>query len=208
LQLADRDALADGLHVLRDRVAECAEPDRLTFVRAVVEAEARALSLFQEGVEPPAGAASYRPLSSETADQIGANPALATNGLREFAAALGLLGRGSSDGVWEVSVGPTPAGHRGALKTVTSSGAETAVFFAANSGAAVQLEVSGSINANADDVVMIHSTKPVSALARSPRGRFGRTGRSGVRHVDMRDLLKTSYTLAELERRFRQDAAL
>ena len=205
---ADRDGLGDGLRELRDQLAANAEPDRLAFVRAMVRTETRGLSLFEEGVEPPVGTPTYRPLTSEPTDQVAVNPALATSGLRELAAALGLLGCGSADGAWQASIGPTPLGHDGALKVIASSGTQAAVYFAANGKAAVQLEVNGTVEASHDDVVMIHSTGPVVALPRSSRRRFGRTGHGGVRNVDMYDLLKTSGDLDELKRRFRQAAAL
>jgi hypothetical protein len=194
--------------MLRDRLAEGAEPDRLAFVRELVRAEARALSLFQEGVEPAPGLARYQALSTEPADQISGNPALTTSGLRELAAALGLLGLGSSDGTWQVLIGPTSTGRDGVLKAVTPAGAETAIFFAANGNAAVQLQVNGSVRLTDPDVVMIHSTEPVASRWRSPRGIFGRTGGGAIRHVDMRHLLATSVDVGELEIRFRQAAAL
>ena len=208
LKVADRDSLGGGLRVLRDLAAAEAEPNRLAFVGTLMRAETRAMSLFQEGTEPTPDAPGYRPLSSEPEDQIQSSPSLPTSGLRELAAALGLLGRGSTDGAWHVSVGPTVSGNNGTLKVVGSTGVETAIYFGANRQAAVQSEMNARIDATADDVVMIHSTGPVGALARSPRRRFGRTGRGGTRHVDMSNLLKTSADLTDLEIRFRQGAAL
>jgi hypothetical protein len=45
-------------------------------------------------------------------------------------------------------------------------------------------------------------------LKRSPGGRFGRTGRAGPRHVDMFKLLREATDLSQLERSFREEAAL
>jgi hypothetical protein len=43
---------------------------------------------------------------------------------------------------------------------------------------------------------------------RSPGGRYGRTGRTGLREVDMCELLETSSDLASIEEGFKQAAAL
>jgi hypothetical protein len=204
-----RDTLGDGLKYLRDRLAEHGEPDHLAFVRSTVRAETRVVSLFQTGTEPTVTDTSYRPLSADPAEQIAGEASLATTGMREMAAALGLLGSGSIAGAWEVTVGPTASGRNGALKvaTTTTTG-ESAIYFAANGRAAAAIEASSTVTASADDVVMIHSTEPVHGPARSAHSRFGRTGSTGIRHVDMCHLLSTSRDLAELESLFRQSAAL
>jgi hypothetical protein len=203
-----RARLAHGVRVLRDFLGGHAEPDRLAFIRGLAGAEARAAALFQEGVESRPGGSHYTPLSNTTADRVSADPNIVTSGMRELSAALGLLGRGQDGGDWQVATGPTGAGHEGMLKVLGDGGRESGVFFVANGYAAVQLETGGTIDRGADDVVMIHSTEPVGTLARSPRGRFGRTGRTGIRHVDMRQLLATSRDLTDLDSRFRHSAAL
>ena len=207
LDATARDALGGGLRILRDRLAEHAEPDRLAFVRSLVQTEGRAVALFQ-GVEAPLGPSRYRRLSGATAELVRSDSALATSGVREAATALALLGMESASGTWRVSVGATATGHEGALEVAVTGGVDSAVYFAANSQAAVRLEVGGGIDEHSNDVVMIHSTEPAPPLPRSPRARLGRIGRGGVRHVDMGDLLRNSGDLGELRSRFRQAAAL
>lgn len=62
--------------------------------------------------------------------------------------------------------------------------------------------------ADADDVVIFHSTGPVARLPRSPHAHLGRTGKSGSRHVDVFSIVKDADDLPDLERRFRHEAAL
>lgn len=208
LDRAARDELGRGLPVLRDRVARHAEPDRLTFIGAVIAAQTRALTLFESGVEPARGTTVYKPLSNCSADRIAREPTLKTGGLRELAAALSLLGRGSASASWRLELGPTAAGNEGAVKIVSAAGAESAVFFAANGNAAVQIEGGARSGGDAGEVVIIHSTDPVEEAVRSPYEHYGRGGDPVPRHVDMSRLLKTSSDLADLETRFRQAAAL
>lgn len=207
LSAADRQQLGDGLKALCRRLAGAADPDRLLFVEKLVAGQRRALALFQEGTEPAAGGPSYKPLGSLPADRVKTDPALPTSGVRELAAALALLGRGEAAGTWSVATEPAASGAEGAFM-VTSAGSGTAVFFAANGKAAVRLQAEGIVDPTAADAVIIHSTEPVEPAARSPRGRYGRTGRPAIREVDMCELLKTSSDLVALEDSFRQAAAL
>jgi hypothetical protein len=207
LSEADSADLADGLRMMCHRLALAAEPDRFAFVEKFAAAQSRALTLFREGTEPTVGAPSYRPIGSFPADRVKTDPALPTSGVRELAAALALLGRGETAGSWSIAVGSTASGAEGALK-VNSGGSDTAVFFAAIPKAAVRLQVEGVVDLAAADTLVIYSTGPVEPAVRSPRGRYGRTGRSGIREVDMSELLKTAPDLAALEDVFRQAAAL
>ncbi len=204
---ANREELANGIGALCHRMSNLAEPDRLAFIRSAMVGVRRALSLFRYGAEPSPASGSYTPLSSFPADRVKHDPALTTSGLRELAAALALLGRGEAEGIWSLGIGPVASGASGAL-TVTSGGSNTAVFFAANGRAAVQLHAAGLIDSGASDVVIVHSTEPVAPSVRSSRGRFGRAGRPTVREVDMSGLLGSSNDLAALRDGFRQAAAL
>ena len=203
---ADHDALAEGIRTLRDLLAAHAEPDRLTFMRALIANQTRALALFRSGTDPAPGAASYEPIGNQPTNRIAIEPGLETSGMRELAAALGLLGREARPGAWSLDLAETADGHRGALRVVTNSG-ESAVFFAANPRAGLALE-SGAASIDFDDVVVLHSTGPVRRLPRSPHSHFGRTGRAGSRHVDMSQLLREAENLADLAQRFRLEAGL
>jgi hypothetical protein len=201
-----REELAEGVITLRDVIARAADPDRLGFLRKLVTRQTRILSLFESGAEPPAGSTAYKPLTDGPVDAIDFDP---TSGRAELAAAVAVLGCGLRGGRWTLAYGPTASGREGALKVVTAGGGEAALYFAANSRAALALERDAGLDATAGDVVMIHSTHPTAALPRSPRAAFGRTGRNrGPREVGMSDLLGTVTSVADLEQQFREAAAL
>lgn len=206
LQASDHDALEGGIRVLRDLAAAHADPDRLAFMRALIETQTRAFTLFRSGKEPPGGTVPYQLISSQPVEGIPIEPGLETSGMRELAAGLGLIGRKAGAGGWDIDLTETAQGHRGTLRIATAGG-ESAVFFAANPKAGVELEVSGAAPEEAEDVVVLHSTGPVQHLPRSPHARFGRTGRGGARHVDMSQIHEAE-DLPDLERRFRQEAGL
>jgi hypothetical protein len=202
----DRAALAEGIRALRDRAAVQADGDRLAFIRALIETQTRVLTLFRSGTEPNP-AAPYRPLGNQPVSRISVEPGLETSGMREFAAALGLIGCEADASAWNIDFAATGPGHRGVLRVVTAGG-ESAVFFAANGRAGVELENSGVAPMDSDDVIIIHSMGPVVRQRRSPHARLGRTGRGNARQVDMAKLLRDANDLPNLVQLFRQEAAL
>ena len=52
LGAADRQRLHDGVIAVRDLLATAAEPDRLTFIRSLVEQSSRAIMMFRDGHSP------------------------------------------------------------------------------------------------------------------------------------------------------------
>jgi hypothetical protein len=138
---------------------------------------------------------------------IASDPALPTTGMREMAAAIGILGLGHADATWRVVHSDLSDPSGGAIRVSTASG-EARLFFAANSQASVQLEINSLISPDDKDVIVIHSTAPVSRMARSPRAAPGRTGHAGVRNVGMAELLRNTDGISDLRRRFREEAAL
>jgi hypothetical protein len=207
LAAADHDAIKQGLILLRNRIADSADSDRLAFVRTLVTASSRSLSLFQEGGTPPTGSTAYRPLSTCPIHLIASDPTLPTSGVREMASALGILGLGDADATWRVAESnlADPAG--GALRVDTALG-ETRIFFAANHRASVQLEINSLVSSDDEDAIVIHSTAPVSRMARSPRAARGRTGHPGLRNIGMAELLRDADGVNDLLRRFREEAVL
>jgi len=77
---AEKSVVADGILQLRDLVATSASDDLLGFVGALTRAHGRAVSLFQDGVDPVQTETVYRPLSAVTVHQIPNDPSLATGG--------------------------------------------------------------------------------------------------------------------------------
>jgi SIR2-like domain len=202
---AERSAVGQGIVTLRNRVAVAAEPDRLAFIRALITAVKLAMGLFQDGT--PAADQRYRALGDVPVHRISADANLNTSGIRELAAALGVIGLGDSAGNWTARE-PDPADPRtGALRLV--AGANTVrIFFAANDRAGVQLEINGLVAPRDTDAIVIHSTSPVPKMARSPLAAPGRTGHSGLRNVGMAELLHEATSSDNLCERFREEAIL
>jgi hypothetical protein len=203
LEDSDFDELAEGLGVLCRKVAESADghPD---FIERLIAIQRRALELFQQGTEPDATAHGYRPIGNLPRHRIPSDAALTTNGIREMAATLAVLGRGEEKGHWTVSLGPVD-GIEGAVK-VSAKYSDSAFFFAANSKAAVQLRA--CITGPDGDVAIINSTEPVHRSVRSPAAKFGRTGESTIREIHMSALLEAAPDAGSLEHHFRQEAAI
>lgn len=207
LDAADRVALSEGITAVRTRAAIHADGDRRTFMRQLIETQTRVLALFRSGAEPPNPARPYRPIGNRPVSQIAIDPGLEADGMRELAAALGLIGREAEASGWTIDLAATGRGHRGALRVVTAGG-ESAVFFAANGRVGIELENSDAVPVDSDDVVVIHSMGPVERLPRSPHASLGRTGRARARYVDMATLLRDATDLPDLAQRFRLEAAL
>jgi hypothetical protein len=207
LGAAEQVALGEGVIALRDRVAPHADGDRRTFMRGLIEIQTRILALFRSGAEPPNPTRPYRPISSQPVSHIAIEPGLETDGIRELAAALGLIGREADAFGWTIDFAGTGRGHRGAMRVVTTAG-ESAVFFVANGRVGIELENSCAASVDSDDVIVIHSMGPVERLPRSPHASLGRTGRASARYVDMATILRDATSLPDLAQRFRLEAAL
>jgi hypothetical protein len=205
--VGDYSAIERGLIRLRDRLAISANPDRLGFIRTLVRASVRGISLFQDGAANPTPSTAYRALSTSPTHMIATDPSLPTSGVRETAAALGLLGLGDADGTWTVRESDMTSPVAGALSVTTGIG-DARVFFAANSAAAVRLEFNSLVSPGDSDAIIIHSTSPVAKMPRSPSSAPGRTGRVGLRDIGMSELLRDAGGVTDLRRRFREEAAL
>jgi len=203
----DHNELATGIRALRDRVASGADGDRLVFIRSLIQFATRWLALFQEGVVFTAVTQHYRALGSLPTHLIETDPTLPTSGVRELAAALGILGLGLVSASWTIGAGDCGSLTAAPLR-VTSVMGTMRVFFVANSRAAARLESEGVIQSTDSDAIIVHSASPVRMTKRSPRSILGRTGRAGAREVDMTTLLHESPNAAELQLRFRQEAVL
>jgi hypothetical protein len=207
---ADRALIGTGLKLLRDRLGDAAAGSTpIDFLRLLIRESARCLTLFQQGHNPSGGAPTYRALGSVPVHQIENDPTLPTSGIREMAAALGLLGLGEQSGLWNISNGDSGVANGGVLGVKHFGGtSETRVFFSANNGVDVRLEANGIVVDDDGDAVVIHSTTPIVRMTRSPRSVLGRTGKTKARHVDMNMLLRDAVGINDLQSSFRTEAAL
>lgn len=201
---ADRQHLQTGVVAVRDRLAVAAEPDRMAFVRSLVDQSSRAVMMFRDG-HAPAAPRPYNPISPIPIQQM-AGDVMPASGLREAAVATGILGLGVHDGAWTLDVADVGDQTSG-IVCVNSVAGSVKVFFAANSHAALRLQHHGHL-VDGDEAIVIHSLETSPALPRSPRGAPGRTGRLGLREVSITELMNEAVTSAELVQRFREEVAL
>jgi hypothetical protein len=202
----DMDILQGGISVLRDVAALRADDDAAAFVDDLLQVAGRFVTLSRKGTEPP-DPATYYPLTMLPADQVSMDSNLTASGVCELAGALGLLGCGVQDGLWQLDSGATTAGTRGALRIDTGAH-DRAVFFVANNTADVALLRRGVISTTTADAVVIHADDLPERPSRSTSVPPGRTGAVNGAHVSMRKLLRDSANIAELERAFRLGTGL
>lgn len=205
LGAADREELGRGVLALRNKVAEGAEPNLLGFVEELQRCSARVLTIFREGKIPPA-TRQYQPIHPSPVHQMVADFALPSLGLRELAIAVGLLGRGIMAGEWTLAPADPGVARSGALRAIGTIGSPN-IFFVVNSHAALCLRHEGHVSAD-DDAILIHGAAVPAAMARSPRGAPGRTGRVGLREVSIAALLNEVENGDVLLQRFREEVAL
>lgn len=208
LTASDRVTLAEGITQLRNEAAARIEPDRREAIRLSIKAQRRALELFRTGEETAPDDTRYSPLSQTTVEGISSDAGLTTGGMPALAAALGILGRGESDATWTLEVASAASSAPGALTVSSATGTNTAIHFAANSRSAIRQEALASVIGARDDTIFVHSVRPIANSPRSPRVGYGRTGRSGIRHVDMEDLLGRCTSIKHLEEQFRSAASI
>ena len=201
---ADRDELQLGVVAVRDRLAVEAEPDCLTFVRALINQSSRAITMFRQGYAPD-GQQPYSPITSNPVQRLQNDASLSASGLREAAVATGLLGMGINLGVWTVEAAEENQ-HGGVVRIITAAGA-TRMYLVANSHAALYLNHHEHLE-DSKDVIVIHCLQRTLPQARSARRQRGRTGRPGLREVSIADLLEGADTSAELVKLFRMEIAL
>lgn len=205
LSAADRELLKQGVIGLRDTYAALADADRLGFVRRLVEHTGRAVALFRDGADGGTPRR-YSPVTRDPMHRIAGDPNLPASGLREAAAAIGVLGMGAAQGLWSLEHGDPGEPTSGVVRVRSGSGTVD-LFFAANSHAALRLAFNGHAP-DALGTVVVHSTEIAPAVARSPRGAPGRTGRISARQVSMAELLGETANSNELIQRFREEVAI
>jgi SIR2-like domain len=207
LASADADALCGGVTAVRDTVAATAGTGTKDFITALLAATARAVSLFRRGSEP-SSLTIYDRLTMQPAGQVAAAPAVDSDGVREMAVSLALLGRGAASSAWSLDVAPTTSGTNGALRVTDPGGTDRAVFLTASGKAAVELSRTGPMASGASDAIVIRCDDPAEPLARSPSAPPGRTGSAAEAEVTIRQLLRDSSDLAGLHRGFCLQAGL
>lgn len=205
LDEAARVAIADGLKVLRDRVAEAGNGDRLALARGIASGLARARHQLQNGTSG-AGVLPYFPLDGEPAHRMKNKFALQSSGQREAAVALGLIGLEEGAAHWASEVDDPANARAGALR-LTSANASARIFFAANDDVISNLLSQGAFDETDDEAVVICSGRVTERQQRNPSG-GKRDGSLGPRYVAFGPMLADAANLGDLRDRFRGEVAL
>ncbi|MBK9696705.1 MAG: hypothetical protein IPO80_04630 [Propionibacteriaceae bacterium] len=82
------------------------------------------------------------------------------------------------------------------------------MFVVRDSRARAQQEIEGLVGPY-DDRALVMQTEAATLLkTRSPRARYGRTGKGGLRHIDLEELCSTLCSADDLFEAFRLEGAL
>ena len=182
--------LNDDLRYLRDLVATHADPThpeaveyeiRLAHQRAftarIVDVVNFALAVFRAGRIPTPQSGCYEPLSVRPAKQAVLDPDFPARQFGHMGVALSLIGRGLASQQWSVSPGDSRSPQDGILRLVASE-REARVFFVKDSGALTHLGVNDSLDVSDPGVLIVMADEEPPTQTRSPRGRYGRNGKS------------------------------
>lgn len=195
------------IRLLRDVVARSADGDPRQFIDALISGTALVLAIFRSGRAPDAVAPLYEPISIASIPNARANPDFPAAALGRLAIVVSLLGRGLSEGHWRLEAGSPSCPRDGALRVATPR-QTCRLFVVRGARSHSQLEVDGVVDPNDEDVIVIQAEATQSPTTRSPRARYGRTGTSGARTIDLEEICATVDTASDLFEAFRLEGAL
>ncbi|MDE0269365.1 MAG: SIR2 family protein [Acidimicrobiaceae bacterium] len=198
--------LEDGLRNLRDSVASIIDDDATVFVDSLIATTGMALSMFRYGSPPCAGSRHYQPLTAQPIAKAVLDPNIDIDELGFLAVAVSLLGMGAAQGLWRLTAGDAHQPDNGVC--TVESAHESRVFFVRDSGVLSRLEKNGHVNMTDPSVVVVHAKEIPEQQVRSPRVRYGRTGRYPAREVAIETVAGASTDANGLLTSFRQSADL
>ena len=204
---ATLETIEDGVRSLRDAVAGTADDDTPAFVDRLITETGLVLSMFRDGSPPNSSDHRYLPLTAQPISQAVLDPNIDTDALGFLAIAASLLGRGAAGNLWDLTAGDVHRPDEGVC-TVTGASGASRVFLIRDSQVLSQLEGGGHVNMTDPSVLVIHAKKISGRQVRSPRGRYGRTGRQFAREVAIESLVTASADADALLASFRQSTDL
>lgn len=200
--------MQDDIKLLRDEVSTLAAADAHSFMEALVTTTRLVLSAFRSGNAPVTDATHYEPLTIKPAAEALVDPNFPGDALGRFAVAVSLLGRGHLAKEWVVSLEMAVDPGDAAIRVTSESGRISDVFIVKDAGITSKLEASQLVDVSSGDVLIICAESIPARATRSPRTRYGRTGDSGAREVDLAALCSAATTADELFESFRLEGAL
>jgi SIR2-like domain len=167
---------------LRDAMGQVADLDNRIFIESVISTLALALRVFRSGAI--SGPATYEALSPAPIEEAVQDPYFPRGALGRLALAFILLGRGFLDGQWTLEPGTDSALTDGVLR-VKNGPRTSKVFVVRDTRVLSDLETAGIIDMADPDVMVAQAESVHKPATRSPRPRYGRSGTSGARLVDL-----------------------
>jgi hypothetical protein len=197
--------LEAGLVFVRDTIAEAGNAKRLDLAVSIAAGLARVRYQLSDGLSK-AGVQPYYSLDSHAAHLMKAKQSLASTGLREAAAALGLIGLDAQAGNWTLKYDDPKSVKSGPLR-LASGGTEARVVFAANDDTINTLLGEGVFTEDDGDVIIICSKNVTPPQQRNPGGAY-RDGSVGPRYVSLGTMLKDAADLDDLRDAFRKKVSV
>jgi len=196
--------LGDGIKTMRDAIASTEGDDRFAFGVGLLKTLSRAKRIAVTG-EAEADQEKYEPLSAQSATAIGTSVELHGSGLPELATAVGILGHGVHNGIWEIRI-PETTDNPFPVAIIKTETREVPLWIAATGAAEDRLYKNGYVN-DQDPAILLRGQPPVERYQRSPKPLAGRHER-GVIEIHVEDLVAKTGSGPELLEAFRQEAVL
>lgn len=191
----DIERIRSDVRNLRDAASAKADPDNRAFVESLISVVTLALWVFRKGGVPDP--APYVALSVAPITQAALDPDFPGMALGRFALAFTLLGRGFHDGQWTLEPGSASKPVEGVVR-VRKGSRTSKVFVVRDARVLSELESAGIIDMTDPEVMIAQAEAVRKPATRSPRGRYGRSGTSGARLVDLETMCASVSTADEL----------
>jgi hypothetical protein len=180
----NKSRLTKALVDLRDAAAHEADADRWAFLTGFIGTMSLMLNIFRTGHPPNASDHDYIPLSDRPVTQAIHSIDYPGDAFGWLGVAISLVGRGHTSGHWSVLPGRRDAPGEGVIRLI-KGGHDARVFFVKDSRTWTALELSGLIDSNDANIFIVSAEEEPPAPSRSPRPRFGRSGKVGAAHFSI-----------------------
>lgn len=191
----DLERIRGDVRGLRNAAGAKADPDNRAFVEALISVLTFALSIFRTGEIPDP--APYPALSPSPIAEAARDPYFPLAALGRFALAFILLGRGLLDGQWTLDAG-SPSKPVDGVVRIKKGPRTSKVFVVRDARVLSDLEAAGIVDMADSEVMIAQAEAARRPATRSPRGRYGRSGNSGARLVDLEDMCTSISSADEL----------
>lgn len=194
---SDAHGLEIDLLSLRDKAATAAGTDERTFIHALIGAVSLASHIFRKGQLPASGTVPYEPISTRPINEAVHDADYPKEALSRMTLALALLTRAHDRHGWLLGAGSPSAPTEGVI-SVESGRRKSKVFIVRDTRESLALIMAGYTEADPGSTVVIQTNSESPTQTRSPRARYGRTGRKDVRRVNVEDLVEATSNVDEL----------